>query len=500
MTCTRILDQWLTIVVAVLEAFGNAKTLRNDNSSRFGKWINVHFDRQGTIAGAEIKTYLLEKARVIHQTQGERNYHIFYQVCGAASQQKLLSDLGIADAKVFNYTKTCIVANNMDDGKSFDRTKQALHFIGFDPASQQNIFAAVSSVLHIGNLSFTEDKDGHAIMTNERHLHAVSALLKVDPEAVRTAVCNRMISAGGETMVKPETLEKANQCRDALAKALYAKLFDYIVTCVNNALRLKNQTVTMTVSVLDIFGFEVFQQNHFEQFCINYANEKLQLHFNHYNFMLERQLYAREGIELVESDFVDNSACVELIEGKGWGLQAVLDDVCIMPKGDDTAFLDRLMQSQQIKKHNHFGAPKQRRGIFVVNHYAGSVSYHVEGFCEKNKELLAVDLVNLMQGSKSKFFVTMFENTAAEVSGATPVKPGRRPAGGGGSVAYKSVSATFKTDLGTLMDAINAADPHFVRCVNPNSQKQAQLFEDPKAVEQLRCGGVIEAVRMCRCV
>jgi hypothetical protein len=482
-------------VLTVLEAFGNAKTLRNDNSSRFGKWINVHFDRQGTIAGAEIKTYLLEKARVIHQTQGERNYHIFYQVCGAAAQQKLLSDLGIAEARVFNYTKTCIVANNMDDSKSFDRTKQALHFIGFDPASQQNIFAAVSAVLHIGNLQFTEDKEGNAIMTNDRHLHAVSALMKVDAEAVRTAVCNRMITAGGEVMIKPENLEKANQCRDALAKTLYAKLFEYIVKCVNTALRLKSNTVTMQVSVLDIFGFEVFQQNHFEQFCINYANEKLQLHFNHYNFMLERLLYAREGIELVESDFIDNSACVELIEGKGWGVQAVLDDVCIMPKGDDNAFLDRLTQSQAIKSHQHFGTPKQRKGVFVVNHYAGSVSYHVEGFCEKNKDLLAVDLVNLMQGSKSKFFLQMFENSEAD---STPQKPGRRGGGGGGSVAYKSVSATFKTDLGMLMDAINSADPHFVRCINPNSQKQAQLFEDAKAVEQLRCGGVIEAVRMCR--
>jgi hypothetical protein len=480
---------------AVLEAFGNAKTLRNDNSSRFGKWINVHFDRQGTIAGAEIKTYLLEKARVIQQTQGERNYHIFYQVCGAAATQKLLSDLGIAEARVFNYTKTCIVANNMDDSKSFDRTKQALHFIGFDPSSQQNIFAAVSAVLHIGNLLFTEDKEGNAIMTNDRHLHAVSALMKVDAEAVRKAVCNRMITAGGEVMIKPENMEKANQCRDALAKTLYAKLFDHIVKCVNTALRLKSNTVTMQVSVLDIFGFEVFQQNHFEQFCINYANEKLQLHFNHYNFMLERLLYSREGIELVESDFVDNSACVELVEGKGWGLQAVLDDVCIMPKGDDNAFLDRLTQSQAIKNHQHFGTPKQRKGVFVVNHYAGSVSYHVEGFCEKNKDLLAVDLVNLMQASKSKFFLSLFESTESE---STPQKPGRRGGGGGGSVAYKSVSATFKTDLATLMEAINSADPHFVRCINPNSQKQAQLFEDAKAVEQLRCGGVIEAVRMCR--
>lgn len=229
---------------------------------------------------------------------------------------------------------------------------------------------------------------------------------------------------------------------------------------------------------------QVFQQNHFEQFCINYANEKLQLHFNHYNFMLERQLYAAEGIELVESDFVDNSACVELIEGKGWGIQAILDDVCIMPKGDDEAFLSRLTQNPQMKSHPHFGnTSKQRGNTFVVNHYAGTVAYTIEDFCEKNKDLLAADLVNLLQTSKNKFFNSLFADTASE---ATPSKPGRR-GGGGGSVAYKSVSATFKTDLGSLMDAINAADPHFVRCVNPNVNKKANCFEDKKAVEQLRC-------------
>jgi myosin-5 len=310
----------------------------------------------------------------------------------------------------------------------------------------------------------------------------------------RNAICFRNITAGTDVMVKPESKEKAIQCRDALSKALYSKLFDSIVSGVNSALRLKQQMVTMQVSVLDIFGFEVFQENHFEQFCINYANEKLQLHFNHFNFMLERQLYLKEGIELVESDFVDNSACVDLIEGKGWGIQAVLDDVCIMPKGDDKAFLERLISSPQMKTHAHFAAPKQRTETFVINHYAGTVAYSVSDFCEKNKDLLAIDLVSLLQTSKSKFFHALFENTASD---ATPSKPGRKGPGGG-SIAYKSVSATFKTDLSSLMEAINAADPHFVRCVNPNAAKMANCFEDQKAVEQLRCGGVIEAVRMCR--
>mmetsp|Transcript_42106 Transcript_42106/g.99940 ORF Transcript_42106/g.99940 Transcript_42106/m.99940 type:complete len:1472 (-) Transcript_42106:191-4606(-) len=490
------IEQQVMLTNPVLEAFGNAKTLRNDNSSRFGKWINVHFDRKGTIAGAEIKTYLLEKARVIHQTEGERNYHIFYQVCGASSTQKMLQDLGLQEPTSFEYTKTCTHAHGHDDAKSFDRTKQALHFIGFDAQSQQSIFAAVSSVLHLGNLKVSENSEGNALLQSDRHLIMVGQLLKLDPAAIQTAMCNRNITAGNEVMVKPETAEKARQGRDALSKAMYSKLFDYIVKCVNTALRLKAEAKTIQVSVLDIFGFEVFKQNHFEQFCINYANEKLQLHFNHFNFMLERQLYAREGIELVESDFVDNSACVELIEGRGWGIQACLDDVCIMPKGDDQAFLQKISQQPQIKSSVHWEPPKQRNNMFCIKHYAGNVSYDIEDFCEKNKDSLVADVIALMLTSKSKFFVGLFE-AAHDLPGATPIKPGRK-GGGGGSVAYKSVSATFKTDLSSLMEAINAADPHFVRCVNPNAEKKAECFQDQKAVEQLRCGGVIEAVRMSR--
>eukprot|EP00292_Cryptomonas_paramecium_P003738 CAMPEP_0113674998 /NCGR_PEP_ID=MMETSP0038_2-20120614/7751_1 /TAXON_ID=2898 /ORGANISM="Cryptomonas paramecium" /LENGTH=589 /DNA_ID=CAMNT_0000591683 /DNA_START=135 /DNA_END=1900 /DNA_ORIENTATION=- /assembly_acc=CAM_ASM_000170 len=406
------IEQQVMLTNPVLEAFGNAKTLRNDNSSRFGKWINVHFDRKGTIVGAEIKTYLLEKARVVQQTAGERNYHIFYQACLASQSpnQKILENLRFEDASRFNYSKTCLVAANTDDVKAFERTKQALHFIGFDAQSQANIFASISAILHIGNLTIREDREGNAVLENDAHLQTVCALLRVDLESMNKGLCFRLITAGTDVMLKPESCDRANQGRDAFAKALYSKLFDHIVKCVNSALRLKQSTVTMQVSVLDIFGFEVFQKNHFEQFCINYANEKLQLHFNHYNFMLERQLYQREGIELIESDFVDNAACVELIENKSWGLQAILDDVCIMPKGDDRAYLDRLFQTPQMKGHPHFVAPKQRNNTFIVNHYAGTVAYTVEEFCEKNKDLLAIDIVNMMQSSKNKFFVGLFES------------------------------------------------------------------------------------------
>ena len=462
---------------------------------RFGKWINVHFDSVGRIRGAEIQTYLLEKARVIHQTPGERNYHIFYQLCCAAKDTPVLQDLGLADATVFNYTKGCITANNVDDEAEYKEMKEALTYIGFDEAATQAIFGAVSACLHVGNLAMEEDKDGNALIKDDSHLVAVASLLNVESDAIRKAICSRMIHAGGEVMVKPETYERANQCRDALAKALYNNLFEYLVSRVNSALDVKGGESTIEVSVLDIFGFEVFQINHFEQFCINHANEKLQLHFNHYNFMLERELYAAEDIEFVATDFQDNSECIDLLEAKGWGIQATLDDVCNTPKGDDTIFLERLLQSGQMKSSKYFTAPKVRNNTFVVNHYAGSVAYNVEDFCEKNKDALAVDLVHLVQGSTSKFLQKLFEEHVS------PEQAAKNAAHGGDSghrMAHKSVSMTFKQDLGHLMDGINLADPHFVRCVNPNAQKKAECFEDQKAVEQLRCGGVIESVRMCR--
>ena len=244
------IEQQIMLTNPVLEAFGNAKTLRNDNSSRFGKWINVHFDRKGTIAGAEIKTYLLEKARVIHQTAGERNYHIFYQVCAASKKDTMLQDLGCASADSFSYSKTCTTAAGHDDERSFDRTKQALHFIGFDAQSQQSIFAAISAVLHVGSLTIKDNSEGNAMIApSDKHLNTVAQLLKIEPQGLMKALCERMITAGGnDVMHKPETAEKSNQCRDALSKALYSKLFDYIVKCVNTALRLKNETVTMQVS------------------------------------------------------------------------------------------------------------------------------------------------------------------------------------------------------------------------------------------------------------
>ena len=479
------IEQQIMLTNPVLEAFGNAKTLRNDNSSRFGKWISVHFTRQGTIAGAEVKTYLLEKARVTGQMQQERNFHVFYQFCKASSDNKMLQDLLFEGPANFNYTKTWLDAMGQDDVQEFGCTKQALKFIGFEDETQLNIFSIVSAILHIGNLEVNSTGEGSSI-SQGKHLDAVAQLMGVTGEAVEMAMCQRSISVGGEKLMKPETKEKSKVCRDALAKGLYSKLFDFIVSNVNSALGKFGDTVTIQVSVLDIFGFEVFKANHFEQFCINFANEKLQLHFNHFNFMLERELYAREGIEFDASDFNDNSKCVELIEQKSWGVLSVLDDVCKTPKGDDAMYLQRLKATKEVLNCKYFATPKVGQDSFIINHYAASVTYSIEEFCEKNKDNLAPDLLSMMQGSTNPFFPQLFQehNEAQGKVGAHKAAP--------------TLSTIFKKDLQSLLDAIEAADPHFVRCMNPNTVRKANFFDPVKSTEQLRCGGVIEAVRMAR--
>jgi len=479
------IEQQIMLTNPVLEAFGNAKTLRNDNSSRFGKWISVHFDRKGTIQGAAITTYLLEKARVTAQGEQERNYHIFYQCCKASKDVKMLQELKFDDPTKFNYTMNWLDAMGQDDVNEFSCTKQALQFIGFDESAQFNVFGALSGILHLGNLEIKDSGEGSSMEKN-LSFDAVAGLFGVKPENLERAICQRSITVGSEKMMKPETAVKAKLSRDALAKGLYNKMFNYIVQNVNLALGMQTDAVTLQVSVLDIFGFEVFKANHFEQFCINFANEKLQLHFNHFNFMLERELYAREGIEFDASDFNDNSKCVELIEHQKLGLCAVLDDVCKTPKGDDTMFLERMKQSQAISDSKYFTAPKLGNSTFVIHHYAADVTYQIEEFCEKNKDNMAPDLIGLMAGSVNDFFPPLV------------VEPAPVAAGAGKKATVPTLSSVFKKDLQSLLNAIEAADPHFVRCMNPNTVRKPYQFDPIKSLEQLRCGGVIEAVRMAR--
>ena len=491
----------------VLEAFGNAKTLRNDNSSRFGKWIEVSFDGS-KIVGAGVRTYLLEKSRVVGQIDGERNFHIFYDLCAAATAgDKAVGDFGLGDAGRFANTRACTRAGVRDDAASFDQVRSAMDTMGLEKECQWSIFAGVSAILHLCSIEVGEenDFDGNSVATVDvkgSSIQQAAKLLKVSAAELKEGLCTRIITTGRESMRKPENRENALLCLQALCKQLYSKIFERVVDLVNKAMKVGGRQGTARgssddgcrqVAVLDIFGFESFAENRFEQLCINHANEKLQGHFNAFSFLQERALMEAEGVEVEISDSVDNGECIKLLEGPG-GVQATLDDVCKMPKGDDGVLLQRLGDDKKMMASGFLAMPKKKDGTFIIRHYAGSVAYKAQGFCERNKDILPASAVALMRASKDSLLSTLFEEVAAD----TALTLGGGRGSSAGSKVKKSVSATFKADLNGLMDLINSSGPHFVRCINPNRRKQAQEFEDVKAVEQLRCGGVIEAMRMAR--
>jgi len=336
-------------------------------------------------------------------------------------------------------------------------------------------------------MSIESDGDGSRI-ADSPSVGAVCQLLGINPEDLRKAICTRTIDAAGEKTQVQQTAEKASASLVALTKALYSRLFKYLVMRLNQ--RLHNDSFRCTIAVLDIFGFEHFQANFFEQFCINYANEKLQQHFNQYNFTLEQKEYDKEGIPWSNSDFVDNALCLELIEKKPGGVLSILDEECIMPQGADETFLEKLTKhAVDQAKNPHFRTTKNRRQQFIIVHYAGEVTYTVQGFLEKNKDELQPQVVDMMRAAGFAFVPELF----AEAAGAK-VAGGKRAS----SLMFDSITFQFKTQLAQLMEAINKTDPHFVRCVNPNGQKKPRVFDKLNVLKQLRCGGVIEAVRMAR--
>mmetsp|Transcript_28296 Transcript_28296/g.65180 ORF Transcript_28296/g.65180 Transcript_28296/m.65180 type:complete len:1554 (+) Transcript_28296:189-4850(+) len=479
----------------VLEAFGNAKTLRNDNSSRFGKYIDIHFDSGHLVCGCSIQTYLLERSRVTAQAKGERNYHIFYQLCaGAGADPQLMRSCQLGPPSQFRYLTSgdCTTVPSINDGASFERMRRAMGFIGLDAAHQQGFFATLASILHLGNLDLQKDKDDSAILNTTPAVQSTCALLGITPAALQTALCSRQIKAGvADAYSVPQGLEPASAALVSLAKTLYARLFKKLVARLNEVLQ--NLKYVNTIAVLDIFGFEHFQKNFFEQFCINYANEKLQQHFNQYNFTLEQAEYDKEGIPWSSSDFVDNALCLELIEKKQGGVLSILDEECIVPQGTDESFLEKLVAKCEQNVNPHFRTTKNRREQFVVVHYAGEVTYTVLGFTVKNKDELQPDLVDMMKGSTNPFLKELFEQ---EEAAAKPGGVGGRS--GRSTLIFQSITAQFKSQLALLMTNINATDPHFVRCINPNGEKKAMVFERVNVLKQLRCGGVIEAVRMAR--
>jgi len=476
----------------LLEAFGNAKTVRNDNSSRFGKYAEIQFDAEGCISGAAIRTYLLERSRVVSVTDPERNYHIFYQLCDGASPEERAAWL-LKPANQFWYLNQskCFDLAGISNATEYSATRRAMSIVGMNEEEQAHVLQTVAAILHLGNISFAADaasSEGAACLAGAPAMEALDAaatLLVVEPTALDKALRTRTLRTRDGDILKHLTPAEATLSRDALAKALYSRLFDWLVEKINTSIG-QDANSRGFIGVLDIYGFESFKSNSFEQFCINLANEKLQQHFNQHVFKVEQAEYQAEAIDWSYIEFVDNADVLDLIEGKQpAGVLALLDEACLAPGGSAASFAQQL-----VKIHNgnkRFSRPKAGGDtIFTLQHYAGGVSYATEAFLDKNKDYVVLEHQLLCGASGSAFVRDLFGGAAA-VAAARDSKA---------AMKFSSVGQKFKGQLGELMAKLNATQPHYVRCIKPNAANKPALFEPGAVLQQLRCGGVLEAIRI----
>lgn len=490
----------------IMESIGNAKTTRNDNSSRFGKYIEIGFDKKYHIIGANMRTYLLEKSRVVFQADEERNYHIFYQLCASAHLPEFKA-LKLGKANDFHYTKQGRnpVIDGVDDAKEMSTTRNAFILLGINESYQMGLFQILASILHLGNVDVKDrDSDSSIIPPNNGHLSVFCELMGVTYQDMSHWLCHKKLKTATETYIKPIPKLQAINARDALAKHIYAKLFNWIVDHVNKAL---HSTVKQHsfIGVLDIYGFETFEINSFEQFCINYANEKLQQQFNMHVFKLEQEEYMKEQIPWTLIDFYDNQPCINLIEAK-MGILDLLDEECKMPKGSDDSWAQKLYNTH-LKTCALFEKPRMSNKAFIIQHFADKVEYQCDGFLEKNKDTVNEEQINVLKASKFDLLVELFhdELKATSPTGAAPGPGGRtrlsvKPDKGKSSQASKehkkTVGLQFRNSLQLLMETLNATTPHYVRCIKPNDYKYAFTFDPKRAVQQLRACGVLETIRI----
>ncbi|XP_060521398.1 myosin heavy chain, muscle isoform X18 [Cylas formicarius] len=485
----------------VLEAFGNAKTVRNDNSSRFGKFIRIHFGPTGKLAGADIETYLLEKARVISQQSLERSYHIFYQIMsGSVPGVKELCYLSnnIMDYNFVSQGKTNIP--NVDDGEEFRLTDQAFDILGFTQEEKNDIYKITAAVMHMGTMKFKQrGREEQAEPDGTDEGDRVAKLLGVDTQAMYTAFVKPRIKVGNEFVTQGRNVNQVNYSVGAMSKAMFDRVFKFLVKKCNETLDTKQKRQHF-IGVLDIAGFEIFDYNGFEQLCINFTNEKLQQFFNHHMFVLEQEEYAREGIVWQFIDFgMDLAACIELIE-KPMGILSILEEESMFPKATDQTFVEKL-NTNHLGKSPNYQKPKppkpgQIAGHFTLAHYAGNVPYNITGWLEKNKDPLNDTVVDLFKKGTNKLVQEIFSDHPGQSGGADAGGKGAGRGKKGG--AFATVSSAYKEQLNNLMSTLRATQPHFVRCIIPNELKQPGVIDSHLVMHQLTCNGVLEGIRICR--
>ncbi|VAH44871.1 unnamed protein product [Triticum turgidum subsp. durum] len=475
----------------ILEALGNAKTSRNDNSSRFGKLTEMHFSETGKICGAKIQTFLLEKSRVVRRASGERSYHIFYQLCSGASplhRKKLL----LRDANYYNYLKqsACLRIDGVDDAKRFSSLLGALDIVQISGENQMELFSMLAVVLWLGNISFSViDNESHVEVDSNEGLVNAAKLLGCSVPQLVIALSTRKIQAGKENIVQRLTLTQAIDARDALAKSIYAHLFDWIVEQINDSLGTGRQRTRRSISILDIYGFESFNKNGFEQFCINYANERLQQHFNRHLFKLEQEEYLDDGIDWASVEFVDNTDCLSLFEKRPLGLLSLLDEESTFPKATDLSFANKLKQHLS----GNPGFKGEQDGAFKICHYAGEVSYDTTGFLEKNRDPLHSESIQLLSSCKSDLPKDFASVMIADSQNKSTLSHHLFV-----DSQKQSVVNKFKAQLFKLMQQLENTSPHFIRCIQPNNKQRPRQFEHDLVLHQLKCCGVFEVVRISR--
>ncbi|XP_064213618.1 myosin heavy chain, muscle isoform X20 [Tribolium castaneum] len=484
----------------VLEAFGNAKTVRNDNSSRFGKFIRIHFGPTGKLAGADIETYLLEKARVISQQSLERSYHIFYQMMSGAvkglKENCLLSD-NVYDYNFVSQGKVTIPG--VDDAEELELTDQAFDVLGFTQEEKDNIYKITAAVMHMGCMKFKQrGREEQAEPDGTEASERVAKLLGIEAPGLYNALCKPRIKVGAEFVTQGRNVNQVNYSVGAMSKAMFDRLFKFLVKKCNETLDTKQKRQHF-IGVLDIAGFEIFDFNGFEQLCINFTNEKLQQFFNHHMFVLEQEEYQREGIEWAFIDFgMDLLACIELIE-KPMGILSILEEESMFPKATDKTFEEKL-NTNHLGKSPNFLKPKppkpgQQAAHFAIGHYAGNVPYNITGWLEKNKDPLNDTVVDLYKKGTNKLLVEIFADHPGQ-SGAPDAGGGKgRGKKGGG---FATVSSAYKEQLNNLMTTLRSTQPHFVRCIIPNELKQPGVIDSHLVMHQLTCNGVLEGIRICR--
>ncbi|KAF5353873.1 hypothetical protein D9756_007302 [Leucocoprinus leucothites] len=504
-----LLERQILQANPILEAFGNAQTQRNNNSSRFGKFVRISFAPDGSIAGANIDWYLLEKSRVVYRNEAERNFHVFYQLLAGG---RVLKDALLLNGDVENYeylNKSRREIDGIDDAEEWNALKVALDVVGFTQEQQFDLFRVVAAVLHIGNIVINSTRADDATMQDTSQAERACHLLGIPLAEFTRAVLRPRALAGREWVTQARTRRQALDELAALCKTLYEKSFGALVDHINRALDRPSSKSTF-IGVLDIAGFEIFEVNGYEQLLINYTNEKLQQFFNHHMFILEQEEYARQNIKWDYVNFgLDLQPTIDLIESTGnvIGILSCLDEECIMPKATDLTFTNKLhalwASGEEEEEFHHPGKdkyePTRFEQGFIIQHYAAKVDYRTEGWLDKNKDPLNDNLTRVLAASSEPYIAALFAEYGdmSLPGGANNIfNAGKKRTLKKG--AFRTVGQRHREQLSSLMTQLRSTQPHFVRCIVPNNYKKPHRIDVPIVLDQLRCNGVLEGIRIAR--